>query len=262
MDLNALSKRFSKFVKKTGRMIDKHSPAILIGCGLVGFGTTVVLVAKEAPIARDKLDEVHKELGKREEEVSKGRVIFEETKAVLPIYAPAIVSGTVACGCILASYRISSKRTAALATAYEFANSSLLEYQQKVVEKLGEKKEREIRQEIVEDKIMKNPPPANTDEPYIDGMYLYYDVYTGRYFRANSVIIGKGEKEITKRLYLENWVPLNDFFWEIGIGPVEVGDDVGFDVEHGIDIDTSGSVKLPEGQTATIIRYSPSIRMY
>ena len=122
MDLNALSKRFSKFVKKTGRMIDKHSPAILIGCGLVGFGTTVVLVAKEAPIARDKLDEVHKELGKREEEVSKGRVIFEETKAVLPIYAPAIVSGTVACGCILASYRISSKRTAALATAYEFAN--------------------------------------------------------------------------------------------------------------------------------------------
>ena len=115
-----------------GRTIDKYSPEILIGCGLVGFATTVVLVAKEAPIAKEKVDDLHKELGGIDEEITKTKVIFEEVKTVLPVYAPAIISGAVSCGCILGSHYISSRRTAALATCYELAQSNLIEYQNKV----------------------------------------------------------------------------------------------------------------------------------
>lgn len=266
----------NKTFRKLGKKIDKYSPEILIGCGLVGFATTIALVAHEAPIAKDRLDDLHRELGESDEEISKAKIIFEEAKAVLPIYAPAIVSGLVSGGCILGSYHISSKRTAAIATAYEFANSSLLEYQQKVVEKIGEKKEAEIRHEINEDKIKKNPPPEDYTMSYggskggredvmsqfNDGLYLYKDNYTGRYFRSNPEIIGKAEKRITERLPIEMWVSLNEFYWELGLSSVDVGEDLGFNVDDGIDIDTSDSTKLPDGTTVTIMSYVPNIKMF
>lgn len=259
--------------RNAGRVIDKYSPEILIGCGLVGFATTCMLVAHEAPIAKEELDDLHAKLGESDEEISKAKIIFEEAKTVLPIYAPSIISGVMSCGCILGSYRISSKRTAALATAYEFANSSLIEYQNKVVEKLGEKKEKEIRHEISEDKIKKNPPPEDykssygginggKEEVYTDGLYLFYDNYTGRYLRSNSEIIAKAEKRITERLFTEMWVSLNEFYWELGVGPTDAGDDFGFNVDDGIDIDISESTKLPDGTTVTIMKYTPNIRMF
>ena len=91
---------------------------------------------------------------------------------------------------------------------------------------------------------------------------MYYDNYTGRYFRSNSEIIGKAEKRITERLFTEMWISLNEFYWELGLPPVDVGEDLGFNVDDGIDIDTSGSTRLPDGTTVTIMRYVPQIKMF
>lgn len=255
MKLNDISKKLKVSAKQLGRQIDKHSPEILIGCGLVGFATTCILVAKEAPIARDRLDELHHELGNCDEEISKTRVVLEETKTVLPVYAPAIVSGAVSCGCILGSYHISSKRTAALATAYELCQSTLVDYQNKVREKLGEKKEKEIRHEIVEDDIKKNPPPESycNELAYTDGLTVFKDCY-GRYFRSNMDIIRRAEKTVTKRLTTEMEVSLNEFYWELDIGPTDCGDDLYFTADKGIDIVTE-SVKNTDGNTITKIDF-------
>jgi len=251
MKLCDISRKLKITAKRLCKQMDKHSPEILMGCGLVGFATTVILVAKEAPIARDRLDDLHKELGGCDEEISKGRVIFEEFKAVAPIYAPAFVSGAVSCGCILGSYHISSKRTAALATAYELCQSTLVDYQNKVREKLGEKKEREIQHEIFEDDVKKDPPPEayRNELAYTDGLTVFKDCY-GRYFRSNMDIVRRAEKTITKRLQTEMEVSLNEFYWELDIGPTDCGDDIFFIADKGIDIVTD-SVKNSDGNTIT-----------
>ena len=244
----------NKTFRKLGKKIDKYSPEILIGCGLVGFVTTVILVAHEAPIAKERLDDLHRELGESDEEITKAGVIFKETKAVLPVYAPAIVSGAVSCGCILGSYHISSKRTAALATAYELANSSLLEYQQKVVEKLGEKKEAEIRHEMHEDELKKDPPEkVNNEVVYTDGMTTFKD-FAGRYFRSNVDKVRRAEKVISERLYTEMYVPLNDFYWELDIGPTAIGDYLYFSVDNGIEV-VMDPVKNTDGETITFLDF-------
>lgn len=245
-----------KTLNNLSKKINKYSPEILIGCGLVGFVTTTALVAHEAPIARDSLDDLYRELGERDEEISKREIIFEEAKTVLPIYAPAIISGVMSCGCILASYHISSKRTAAIATAYELANSNLVEYQKKVVEKIGDKKEAEIRHEINEERLQKNPPPEQLTNELVytdDGCSLFTD-FTGRYFRANIDIARRAEKIISERLTTEMYVPYNDFWWELGCGPRPIGDYLYFTVEKGIEM-VFDYTKAPDGSSCTYIDF-------
>ena len=223
-----------------------------------------MLVAHEAPIAKDRLDDLHRELGESDEEISKAGVIFEESKIVLKTYAPAIVSGAVSCGCILGSYRISSKRTAAFATAYELANSSLIEYQKKVVEKLGEKKEAEIRHEIHEDDAKKSMVSGErgVEMEYTDGKTVFKD-FCGRYFRSNIDTVRKAEKTISERLMTEMEVPLNDFYWELGLGPTEVGDYLHFIVDNGIDV-VMDPIKGEDGNTITYLDFlvRPMARHY
>lgn len=255
MRFSDISKKFRKASGRLGKFVNKHSPAILIGCGLVGFGTTCVLVAHEAPIARDRLDDLHRELGESDEEITKAGIIFKEAKAVLPVYAPSIISGVVSCGCILGSYRISSKRTAAFATAYELANSSLIEYQRKVVESIGEKKEAEIRHEMHEEDAKKNPPPEQLSNElvYTDGFTVFKD-FAGRFFRSNVDTVRRAEKAISDRLGTEMQVPLNDFYYELGIGNTDLGDELYFVVEKGIDI-VMDPIKNTDGNTITYLSF-------
>jgi len=227
----------------------------LIGCGLVGFATTCVLVAHEAPIAKERLDDLHRELGESDEEITKAGIIFREVKTVLPVYAPSIISGGVSCACILGSYRITSKRTAALATAYELANSSLVEYQRKVVEKLGDKKEAEIRHEIHEEEVQKSvvPDQYRNELAYTDGLTVFKDCY-GRYFRSNMEIIKTAEKTISDRLKYENEISLNEFYWALDIGPTDAGDDIFFFADKGIDVVTD-PIKNTDGNTITYLDF-------
>lgn len=258
-----------KGFKNAGRFVDKHSPEILIGCGLAGFVTTTVLVAKEAPLAKEKLDELHEELAEIDEEVSNSKIFFEEVKAVAPIYAPAIVSGSVSIGCLLASYYISSKRTAALATAYEFVQSSLVDYQNKVVEKFGEKKEKEVRDEIAQDKVNKNPPPKNyISAPIGDGQQWFFDPKTNQYFRSTVDDIRKAEKYIQHILDsgCEDFASINEFLYEIGAAELdptyEIGDDFGFWSDRdGIDIHFA-SVVAPGPISALSLEYDSYSRVY
>ena len=255
MKLCDISKKLKKSTKNFGRVVNKHSPEILIGCGLVGFATTCVLVAKAAPIARDRLDELHKELGEKNEEIGKARVIFEEFKTVTPVYIPAVLSGTLSCACILGSYRISSKRTAALALSYELAQSNLIDYQNKVREKLGEKKEAEIRHEVNEEKVKREPVPEEyrNELAYTDGMTVFKDRY-GRFFRSNMEIVRKAEKAISDRLNTEMYISLNEFYYELGIGSTDGGADLYFTVEKGIDVVTD-PIKNTDGNTITYITW-------
>lgn len=229
-----------KGIKFAGRFIDKHSTEILVGCGIVGFVSTTILVAKEAPVAEAKLDELHMELAEVDEELPKSKIIFEEIKTVAPVYAPAVLTGVVSIGCILGSYKIASGRTAALATAYEFTQASFNEYRNKVVQEMGEKKEKKVRDEIAQDKVSKNPPSPTISGAgeviMTDGLSLFYDSASGRYFRSSVELIRKAEKTISDRLFSEDYVSLNELYYELGMTETRLGDAVGFNIGDGITI--------------------------
>lgn len=181
----------------------KNSPGVFIFVGLAGMGATIYMVNKQAPIAKEIIEDLEEQREEDEIQLTKGEEIVENTKAVLPLYLPAIVTGAASTACILWSYKISSDRFAALATAYTFTNSRLTEYQKKVIESIGEKKEQEIRDEISKDKLKKHLDDHPEEKIYdiqADGKQWFVEDFTGKVFRASIQDICDGREDINMNL--------------------------------------------------------------
>lgn len=260
---------FKNCAKSITKFVDKHSTEILVGCGIAGFVSTVVLVAKEAPIAEAKLDELHADLAERDEELSKTQIIFEEIKTVAPVYAPAIVTGAVSIGCVLGSYKIATGKTAAMATAYEITQAKYLDYQEKVKEEIGENKEKQIRDKVAQDAVNANPPgPSVLNGVLGDGLQWFYDPRTNQYFRSSVDDIRKAEKEVQHMLDsgYSDFMSVNEFLYEIGARDLNIsipeGDDWGFwSDRNGIDISFSSTV-APGPISALVLSYNDYSKHY
>ena len=207
------------------KVLVRRSPEILTALGISGFVTTVVLACKAAPEA-DYFHILHaaerrslRERGqKRDVEKLKGSYI-QEAKEVLPLYAPAIISGGVSIACILGAHHVQSQRTAAIVTAYSVAERTLSTYQSKVIDKIGEDAHKDLMQAVT-DKLAEEDAPFDGGYSYSpdeDGKCLCYDRVTGRYFRSTPEDIRAAESDVNKRLIDEVIVPLSEFYFALGL---------------------------------------------
>ena len=205
----------------------KHSPEILTGLGIAGMVSATIMAVKETPKVLDIISEIkEKDLDKK-----------EETKEIViqagPVYIPTIITTGVSIACIIGASSINLKRNAALATAYSISKNALEEYREKVIDTIGEKKERKIQDDIVKDHMDKTP--INNTEVYIagEGTTLFYDDHSGRYFIQDLGRMEKIENMLNKRLWSEMWISLNEFYYEIGLKPLKDGDNIGFNIDDG-----------------------------
>ena len=241
-------------IKKLNNEIAKHSPVILVCLGITGMVTTVVMASKATPKAKDILEALHEKQEEAEEENTKVMKVLKDVKAVTPVYIPSIIMGSVTIACIIGSYSISTKRTAALATAYGISERTLKEYQSKVVETIGEKKEEKIRDEIVKDKV-KNDPPSNHEVicPGTGDM-LCYDAVFGRYFTSNIEKLRKIANDLNRKLSREMYVSVNEFCDEIDIPHTRLGNDIGWNVDDDIDFDFTSTI-TEDDRPCLIVNY-------
>ena len=241
-------------IQMLNHQISKHSPAILIFLGITGMASTVIMACKATPKAKYILDELHEEQEEYEEVNSKPVQFAKDVRAVAPVYAPAVLMGGISVACIIGSYSISSKRLAALATAYSISERTLHEYQKKVVETLGEKKEERIRDEIAKDRVRDNPPDSNEVIMTDGGDMLCYDSVFGRYFKSNINVIRRAESILNRRLISEMYVSVNDYFEEVGLPTTKMGNELGWNVDHLIGFSFS-SILTENDQTCLVIDY-------
>ena len=150
--------------------VEKHSPEILMGVGVVGIVTGTVMacrasmklndILEEAQETRDKIKEVANnpayEEKYSEEDAKKDLTInYVQTGVkVAKLYAPAVAVGVAGVGCVLASHDIMKKRNVALSAAYLTVDKSFKEYKQRVVDRFGEEVEKEIRYGIKAEEIV------------------------------------------------------------------------------------------------------------
>ena len=125
----------SKAVKNAKLTVAKKSPEILVGIGIAGMVTTVVLAVKATPKAIVLMEQKKEEL--KEDKLSPVEVV----KAAWKCYIPAAVIGCASITCVVGASTVHARRNAALATAYSLSQSALREYRGKVIETFGEKKE-------------------------------------------------------------------------------------------------------------------------
>lgn len=244
------TKSISAFFKKIETQMVKHSPEILTGIGITGMITAGVMAVRATPKALDLLSEIHEK--EAELELEKKEVSKEIVTKVAPVYIPSVLVTGMSVACLIGATSVNNRRTAALATAYSLSESALKEYQEKVIETFGEKKERGVRDAIAKDKIDKNP--VSNSEVYITkkGDTLCYDTISGRYFKSDIDKIKKIENELNRRLISEMYISLNEFYYELGLQCTKTGNDLGWDVGEGL-IDIRFSAQISEDNTPCIV---------
>lgn len=212
--------------KTIGAFADKHSPEILLGFGIGGMVSTVVLSVAATPKAMKAMDEEKKQTKKK-------LTTWEVIKASWKYYIPAFLTGAASIACLIGSNTVHSKRNAALATAYALSESTLKRYSEKVVETIGEKKERQIREKVSEEIVSEHPVSKTEVVMASSGETLCYDPKSDRYFMSDWNRIQKAVNDINLRLRSEMYIPLNEFYCELGLNNTDSGKLLGWNIEKG-----------------------------
>lgn len=220
----------SNFFKRIPKNISKHSPEILTAIGVVGMITTTVLAVKATPKALELIDEKKDELDLTPED---NLTPVETVKTAWKPYIPAVATGVFATACLIGANSIHAKRYAGLATAYQISTAALSEYREKVVETIGERKERTVHDKIAEDKVKNNPPSASSITVTDMGNTLCYDIHSGRYFKSDIDRIKRARNDLNHRMTsgMEMCASLNEFYDAIGLGRTDIGEQLGWRVD-------------------------------
>ena len=235
--------------KDIRKFASKRSPEILTGIGIAGMITTTILAVRATPKALELIEE------QKEEESVDELSSFEVVKVAWKPYIPVALTGIFSTACLIGANSVNSRRNAALAAAYKLSETALAEYKEKVVETLGEKKEKEVRDKIAKSKVENNPPKSNEVILTGKGKTLCFEVISGRYFESDIDTIKQVENKINHKLLRNDTLSLSEFYYELGLTATSISDDMGWRVDNGLINLYFSSQLTPEGEPCVVIDY-------
>lgn len=213
----------------------KNAPTILTAVGAAGVVLTAVAAGKASIKAKKALEDIPEDAD-----------IKEKAKVVAPIMAKPFLLGAATIFCIFYADHQHIKREAAVAAAYTLSSKALDEYEAKVIDTIGENKNKKIKDAIAEDKVSKNPPPDTIVFSNDEGMTVCYDNYTGRYFKADIETIRKVQNDLNDIMIKDGFVALNEYYERLGLPGIKTGEDIGWNVNYDDLIDFEFSSQLSE----------------
>lgn len=142
--------------------VKKHSPEILITAGVIGTVASAVMACKATTKLSDILEDSKEQINQvhnfleddkiPESQYSKEdgnkdlAIIYAQTGIKLvKLYAPAVALGALSITGIVASNSILRKRNIALAAAYTTVDKTFKRYRNNVIDRFGEKIDKELR---------------------------------------------------------------------------------------------------------------------
>ena len=224
-------------IKRVGTFLDRNSPVIFAGFAVGGVLSTAYLSAKAAPEALEELERARavKVLRGGGNDIDDIDLTSREiVEAVWKIYAPTAISIGLTVASIVLSHKVSARRTAAIASAYSILETGLHEYQAKALAMLGERKEQQLRTSIHEDRMREDPVQNKEIIRTGLGEYLFYDSLSGRYFLSDVEKVRRVQNEFNHQLLSDMYLPLNDFYMDLGLEGIEMGRNMGWNAENGL----------------------------
>lgn len=247
--------KMSKLFKTVGKTFTKNSPTILTAFACGGVISTAVMAVRATPKALSVIeDECHE---RKEENLPVKDMVLLTWR----YYAPSMAMGALTIGCVVAANSISTRRNATLSALYALSEKALREYQGKVVEVIGENKERVIRDEIARDRILRQPVEEGPIVITAHGETLCYDSMSGRYFKSDIEKIRQTQNNLNAQMLAgEDYISLNDLYYCLGLKGTKMGEEVGWRAEDGL-LDLCFSSQLTEnGHPCLVLDYKVAPR--
>lgn len=219
---------FKAFWKGTQTFVTKNGPEILTGIGITGMIGTAFMAVKATPKYLQLIEEEKRKINTSCEKLPPKTIVMTCWKC----YAPAFITGALSTACLIGATSVNSRRNAMLAAAYKLSETALSEYKDAVVETIGEKKEKAVREKVAEKQLEKNP--ASKTEVFVTGRgeTLCYDPLSGRYFKSDVEQLRKIENDLNYRLLHHMYVSLNEVYVMLGLETNELGAALGWNVDR------------------------------
>lgn len=259
---------FGNIFRPIAKQVSKYGPEITVGVGIAGMITTTILAVKATPkslrlIEAEKkrrnheIKEEAKESGKDTVGLIDRLSILDTVKVAWKPYIPAMISGALSIGCIVGASTVHVKRNAALATAYQLAANTLSDYKEKVIETIGEEKEREVQKKVDAKKVEK----INSTEPSFvrKGKPLCIEPISGRPFEMDLEDVKAAINRLNYRLTggMEECISLSEWYDEIGLKHTDVSDYMGWNIySDGLITVTEVPSSTDDGELCWVLEYA------
>ena len=192
----------------------KNAPTILSTIGGVGVVATAVMAVKATPKALELIERAEEEKG---EKLTK----LEVVRKASVVYIPSVLVGAGTIACIFGANVLNKRQQAALMSAYALLDSSYKEYKAKTVELYGEDADNKVKDEIAKDKYEEATVQG-------DGEMLFYDSFSGQYFKSTLANVNNAEYQINRDLVMRDYAMVNEFYDYLGIPTIDGGDELGW----------------------------------
>lgn len=239
-----------------GGHIRKNGPVILGGVAVTTGIAATILGVKAGFKASYILDEYGRERGygslKETIHMTDNKKLLELTVAeVIPVAVLSITSISAVVGAIY----LQNRRNAALVSLYALTEGSFREYRNKVTEHIGSKKEQKVVDAIRDDMLAKNPVHDDMIIRTGNGNTLCYDELSGRYFESDMESIRSAINKANEVMFSgSNFVTLNEVYYELGLKGIELGRDIGWNVDNIIKLDL-GSHIASNGKPCLVLAF-------
>jgi Family of unknown function (DUF6353) len=258
----------SKLVDASGYFIKTNKSTILTAVGVLGTISTAVLTGRATVLAYDRVRDEYaaREYEAREELMKTHGPDFDVRSVEIQMmnmwdkfrlcwvdYIPPVGVGAATIVAIIFANKVEAHKAAAMAAAYGVSERAFEEYKAKVAEKLGEKRELAIRDEIAQDRVSKDPPVTREVIMTDGGKVLCKDNLTGRYFESSTEAIRRAENKINQEIIQHNFASLSQFYDLIGLPATRYSDEVGWNSFNGKLLEVTFSTTLTQDEKPCLL---------
>lgn len=226
--------KFSILAKQAKKAVADNSPALLTALGVTGTLTVAYLTGKASFKAAEILA---KETAQREVDNDPTMDNWDKVELVWREYIPAAGIAAMTITSIIGANHISTKRVAAFASAYSMAEKGFAQYQDKVLEKVGPKKEGEIRDEVAKQQLRDHPIRTSPIIVTGKGEHLCFDTHSGRFFQSDIEKVRSAVNDINFQILNggSDYASLTDYWALLGLDPTSGSDDIGWTIDKKLD---------------------------
>ena len=242
-----------KSIRNNARLfLSNNSSTILTGLGVFGVGITVYNAVIDARKAEVICCEEQPETAR------------EELELTWKCYIPTAISAVATVSCIIGSHVCSEHQKEAIGSAYLLSQATLQEYQRRVSDKIGERKEKEIYEEVIQTLADKQAPPTLYSDggmagDVIDtgkGNTLFYDTVVpgGLYFKSDINFLKAQVNNLNYEVRSEMYFDWNEIYYRWGLPGHKYGSEMIFDVDHPLEIRLTPEM-MENGQIRVLVDY-------
>ncbi len=236
-----------RMVGRNALLVQKASPEVLLGAGIVGMVGSTVLACRatlkmdavldqaqaKLSIAKTLQHDDYSEVDRRKDVT----LIRAQTGIrVVKLYAPAVILGGVSIAALTRSHNILSQRNAALTAAYVALEKGFNQYRARVIEKYGEEEDRNFRYGTREVEIVdpetnetKTVTRVSLDDPSIYARF--FDPTSTNWSKEpeyNLIFLKCQQSYANDLLHSRGHVFLNEVYDMIGVPRSKAGSVVGW----------------------------------